>query len=234
MRRSSLFFRILLQPCTRWAALRVLVGRCRSRHAEEGRFTRAEAKLLIKDAWRIFEEVTPNLPAQPTTGTRLNIRLACLTLACFQALLQRGTERSYAIEIVSDLTWTLYAKWGLLARLLHGRGIISHFGSPKPGETVPLLFPFNPPGYIAKWVPVDHGVGYDVVRCPVAEYFRNQNAADLCVNSWCNLDFPLGELLGQKLTREKTLVLGDDRCTFRWTPAASHGSRASEDNDESM
>jgi hypothetical protein len=35
-----------------------------------------------------------------------------------------------------------------------------------------------------------------VVRCPVAEFFRNHAAADLCVSSWCNLDFPLGEMLG--------------------------------------
>lgn len=226
MRQSNLLFRIILRAWTHRAARRVIVGRGRSGSAEDGRFTRADVKNLIKDAWRIFEKAAPSLSKQPTLGTRLNIRLACLTLACFQALLQSGVERRYAIEIVSDLTWRFYAKWGMLGRLLRGRGITTHLGPLKPGDTVPLLFPFNPPGYIAKWVPLEDGVGYDVVRCPVAEYFRKNNAADLCVSSWCNLDFPLGELLRQRLTREKTLVLGDDRCTFRWMPATSSGSQA--------
>jgi hypothetical protein len=221
MGRPNLFFRVVLRYWTHRAARRVIVGRCRSKRAEDGRFTRAEAKELVKDTWRIFEEATSLLPAQPTAGTRLNVRLSCLTLACFEALLRRGIERAYAIEIISDLTWTFYAKWGALGRLLGGRGITTHLGHPEVGDTVPLLFPFNPPGYIAKWVHVEQGVGYDMVRCPVAEYFRNHHAADLCVSSWCNLDFPLGEMLGQKLTRQKTLVLGDDRCTFRWTPGAS-------------
>jgi L-2-amino-thiazoline-4-carboxylic acid hydrolase len=217
MNRPNVLFRVVLRHWTHQAARRVIVGRSRSRRAEDGRFTSAEVKDLVRDTWRIFDKKAPLLPEQPTAGTRLNLRLSCLTLACFQALLRRGTERGYAIEITSDLAWTFYAKWAALGRLLRGRGITTHLGHLEAGETVPLLFPFNPPGYVAKWVPVEHGVGYDMVRCPVAEYFRSHDAADVCVSSWCNLDFPLGEMLGQKLTREKTLVLGDDRCTFRWT-----------------
>jgi hypothetical protein len=220
MSSSNLFFRILLKPWTHRVAGSLVVGRCRSNRPEDGRFTRAEVKGLVEDAWRIFADLEPHLAAQPTVGSRLNVKLACLTLAFFQALLQRGLERTQAIEIVAELNWIFYAKWGALARFLGGRGITTHFGDLKPGEVVPLLFPFNPPGYIAKWIGGDSEVGYDVVRCPVAEYFRARDAADLCVSSWCNLDFPLGEMLGWKLTREKTLVLGDDRCTFRWKPVA--------------
>ena len=224
MRSSSLFFRILLKPSTHRVAGRLVVGRCRSNRPEDGRFTRAEVKDLVEDAWRIFADLEPHLAAQPTVGSRLNVKLACLTLAFFHALLKHGLERTYAIRTIADLTWAFYAKWGALGRLLGGRGVITHFGSLKPGEVVPLLFPFNPPGYIAKWVPGDRSVAYDVVHCPVAEFFRGHGAADLCVSSWCNLDFPLAEMLGQKLSREKTLVLGDDRCTFRWIPLAPKSS----------
>jgi ubiquinone biosynthesis protein len=220
---------ILVKLWTRRAAQHVIVGRCWSRRAQDGRFTHADAKDLLEDTWRIFEEAAPRLSEQPTIGSRLNVRLACLTLASFQALLRRGTERSYAIEIISDLSWSFYVKWGVIGRLLRGRGITGHFGHLQPGEVVPLLFPFNPPGYIAKWVPTERRVGYDVVRCPVAEYFRGHDAADLCVSSWCNLDFPLAEMLGHKLTREQTLVLGDNRCTFRWTPAAPRRTIAEEE-----
>jgi len=224
MSSSSLLLRILFKPWTHRVARRLIVGRCRSNHPEDGRFTHAEVRGLVGDAWRIFDEREPRLAAQPTIGSRLNVKFACLTLAFFHALLKHGLERTYAIQIMSDLTWAFYAKWCGVGRLLGGRGVITHFGQLKTGDVVPLLFPFNPPGYIAKWVPADCGVAYDVVRCPVAELFRNNAAADLCVSSWCNLDFPLGEMLGQKLTREKTLVLGDDRCTFRWIPVAPKSS----------
>ena len=221
MNSSNLFLVILVKPWTQRVARRVIVGRRRSKRPEDGRFTHAEVKSLVRDAWSIFAGLEPHLATQPTVGSRLNVKLACLTMAFFQALLRHGLERAFAIEIVGDLTWAFYVKWCTVGRLLGGHGVVAHFGYLKPGDLVPLLLPFNPPGYVAKWVPTDNGVGYDVVRCPVAEFFRAHNAADLCVNSWCNLDFPLGEMLGQRLTRQKTLVLGDDRCTFRWTPVTA-------------
>jgi len=224
MSTSSLFFRIVFKPLTHRVARRALVGRHWSRRPEDRRFTHAEVKDLVEDAWGIFARLEPRLAAQPTRGSRLNVKLACLTLAFFRAFLKSGIERTYAIEIIAELNWVFYAKWGALARFLGGRGVTTHFGDLKPGEVVPLLFPFNPPGYIARWIGGDGEIGYDVVRCPVAEYFRAHDAADLCVSSWCNLDFPLGEMLGWKLKREKTLVLGDDRCSFRWKPVVPPSS----------
>jgi hypothetical protein len=78
-----------------------------------------------------------------------------------------------------------------------------------------LSFPFNAPGYLIEPVAADTGTSFDVVRCPVADYFRGQVAIDLCSASWCNLDYALAELTNEKLVRTKTLVRGDDRCDFR-------------------
>jgi hypothetical protein len=80
---------------------------------------------------------------------------------------------------------------------------------------VSLRFPFNAPGYLIETVPADSGTAFDVVRCPIADYFRGQGAIDLCSASWCNLDYALAELTHEKLVRTKTLVCGDDRCDFR-------------------
>jgi len=33
----------------------------------------------------------------------------------------------------------------------------------------------------------------DVVKRPIADYFRGQGAVDLCSASWCNLDYALAE-----------------------------------------
>jgi hypothetical protein len=80
---------------------------------------------------------------------------------------------------------------------------------------VSLRFPFNAPGYLIETVPADSGTAFDVVRCPIADYFRGRGAIDLCSASWCNLDYALAELTHEKLVRTKTLVCGDDRCDFR-------------------
>lgn len=86
-----------------------------------------------------------------------------------------------------------------------------------------LTFPFNAPGYIIETVPVASGTAFNVMRCPVAEYFRKQNAVDLCTSSWCNLDYPLAELTGEKLVRTRTLVKGDHHCDFRLSERRNNG-----------
>ncbi|MFQ5740811.1 MAG: L-2-amino-thiazoline-4-carboxylic acid hydrolase, partial [Acidobacteriota bacterium] len=63
-------------------------------------------------------------------------------------------------------------------------------------------------------LPSNDGIYFDMRRCPVAEYFRSSGAADLCVGSWCNLDYGLAEMWGGWLERTGTLAGGDDCCRF--------------------
>jgi hypothetical protein len=83
-------------------------------------------------------------------------------------------------------------------------------------SAMPLRFPFNSPGYIARRVPTDDGIAFDMIRCPVARYFRAYGAGDVCVGSWCNLDYALAEMVGRKMVRTKTLAAGDACCDFRF------------------
>jgi hypothetical protein len=64
----------------------------------------------------------------------------------------------------------------------------------------------------------DHDIAFNVVRCPVASHFRKYGGADLCVASWCNLDYALAELTHERLVRTQTLAGGGDRCDFRVIP----------------
>ena len=92
---------------------------------------------------------------------------------------------------------------------------------------VHLRFPFNAPGYLIETVPAESGTTFNVVHCPVATYFRDRGAVDLCVASWCNLDYTLSELTHQKLVRTKTLVQGADHCDFRVLPDDSSRKESS-------
>jgi hypothetical protein len=220
------FVKPIYGPLTRRAARRALLGRMRAQASpEEGRFTRGDVTRLLDAAWVRYEAALESLPTQPTMGSTMNVRLACFTFSFFEELLAAGTEREYAIELVADATWQVYQSWARLAsaagRLGHGKSSALAFAVTDKGNggaTVHLRFPFNSPGYVIETVPAEHGTAFNVVHCPVAEFFRARGAADLCVASWCNLDFPLSELTHQKLVRTKTLVQGADHCDFRVLP----------------
>ena len=79
-----------------------------------------------------------------------------------------------------------------------------------------LRFPFTPPGYVFERLSSSDGISLDMLRCPVAEYFQKQNTSDLCIGTWCNLDFALAEMWGGWLERTETLAAGCERCNFRF------------------
>jgi ubiquinone biosynthesis protein len=149
----------------------------------------------------------------------MNVLLACLTLAFFRALVAAGIERDYAIELVSDAAWKVYEKWGALARLI-ARGLARDaLARLRWCVNLFLRFPFNGPGYIYERPPTPDAVDVTIRRCPVAEYLRAKGAPDLCVGSWCNLDYGLAEMWGGRLQRTGTLAGGQDHCDFRFSVA---------------
>jgi hypothetical protein len=65
----------LLKPWARWAARAALVGRSRSRDdPRAGRFTRGEVDRLLAAAWANFDRLAPDVPRQPSLGSRASVR----------------------------------------------------------------------------------------------------------------------------------------------------------------
>ncbi|MDE2135725.1 MAG: L-2-amino-thiazoline-4-carboxylic acid hydrolase [Alphaproteobacteria bacterium] len=220
--------RLLYRPLASIAAHRVLIGRLRSRDtAEKGRFTRADVDGLLDAAWMHYRERIGNLPPQPTIGSTMNVRLACFTMSFFDALLVDRIERRYAIELIADAAWWVYRKWAwiavLLAHMTPGKKVLGFATVEGNGDRrlISLRFPFNAPGYRIETVNTQVGTAFDVVYCPIAAFFRSQDAADLCIASWCNLDYALAEITREKLVRTKTLAGGQDRCDFRVSEGGS-------------
>jgi ubiquinone biosynthesis protein len=224
MNAKLVSFKLIGKPLVRWAAHRALVGRNRSRQQpEQGRFTAGEVTQYLNTAWHDFDALVPDVSKEPTIGSRLNVRLAALTLAMLHSLTVAGVERQYAIELIGDTCWQVYQYWGRVGRLIgrvFGRQPIKdHARRINKDGSWPMSFPFNPPGYRARYVPTQGGLGFDVIRCPVAEYFRAHGASDLAVGTWCMLDYPLAEMLNMRLERNRTLAAGDPQCDFRWFSA---------------
>jgi hypothetical protein len=209
--------KILYQPMVKRAAISGLVGRNRDRtQSSKGRFTQKDVKKILTQTWSRFDQLVPKVPKQKTLGNQMNLYLSCVTFSCFQILLEFDVERNYAIELISDVSWKVYEKWGVIPIS------IAQLWARNPRDRMRfavkafLQFPFSPPGYRLNRLPSDDGISFDMQRCVVAEYFQTQGTADLCVGTWCDLDFALAEMWGGWLERTKAIAAGSSLCDFRF------------------
>ncbi len=215
---NSTLLKLVLKPTFKWAAHRALVGKNRSTHEpEKGRFTRAEVHGILDQLWRNFDELAPDIPHEPTYMSRITVRLACVTLSFYRALLAAGVEKDYAITLFADNFWLIYEKLNSIQRLY------SRVRTRDPVKRISICINLlirlimTPPGYLFKRLPADDGISLDMLRCPTAEYLRSYGAAeDLCVSSFCNLDYPMAEFWGGWLERAETLAAGGDCCSYRF------------------
>ena len=220
---------LMLKPWVRWAARSALVGRNRSRNdPAAGRFARRDVDRLLAVARANFTRLSPELPSEPTLGSRQNVALACLTLSMLQALLAEGIQRDYAIELIGDTCWKIYQQWGQVPRAI--TRLITRDPAKRMRLSVEMFlrYPFNRPGYQYTDLPEPRGRALDMIRCPVADYLTGQEAGDLCLATWCNLDFPLARMWGGTLERHGTLAGGARRCDFRFRAAEQRTSSGRE------
>jgi hypothetical protein len=175
------------------------------------------AKSAVDCAFYEHRRARARLAREPSIGGRLMLDAAALTVCLFRALLARDIPEQRARTLTAKVTAAVY---DLMARV---PSAIARVGGGAPVERLRRAtsafrrFPFGPPAY--RMLDVAAGedtVAFDVVRCPVAEYFRAQDLPELCVASFCNLDYPLAARWGATLERTKTLVEGAECCDFRW------------------
>jgi hypothetical protein len=210
------------KPFVRGVARRSIAGRNRSRSdPTAGRFTRSQVNRIVNQAFGRFERQVPDLPSEPTLGSRQNVLLAALTLSFLETLEADGIQRGYAIELAGDVCWRFYQQWG------QGTRAATHLITRDPVRRLRLsvnaflAFPFGRPGYRFDDVAQVDGRSLDMHRCPVADYLGSRGATDLCAGSWCNLDYALAEMWGGTLQRSGTLVTGASCCDFRFRAATN-------------
>jgi hypothetical protein len=108
--------KLIYKPVARRVTHQVLVDRNRSRNQpEKGRFACFEVERLFAEVWDVYCELMPNESRHPTNGSRMNMRKTCLTVALFAVFSAAGIERSYATELVSEISWKTYDKWRLFS-----------------------------------------------------------------------------------------------------------------------
>lgn len=189
--------------------------------------TAEEVAAILDDAFADYERQQPGLHEERQVGTRMMVHFAAVTVGVYRALLKRGESDVEARRLTADMTWRVYEKMAAVPWALARATEVTPLGRLTKATRLFRTFPFGPPGYEMVDVPGEAGVvAFDVRRCPVAEYFRAQGLAELCVEAWCNLDFPLAEEWGARLERMETLAEGATRCDFRWRIRDPRGEKS--------
>jgi hypothetical protein len=134
---------------------------------------------LLDQSWQEYDEILPHVSHEPTIGSRMNIRLAALSLALLESLTASGIERKYAIELIGDSCWKIYQYWGRLGRFLSrlSRRDPTKDHAKRVGKdgSWPMSFPFNPPGYRARYVATPGGLALMLSVVPLPNTFANRD-----------------------------------------------------------
>ncbi len=176
---------------------------------------------ILNKTWTRYAADASSLPSEETIGARITVQLAALTIALYHVLLAAGQSPEDATTLIYDVSWLVYTKMGAIPWALAGSVSDDGYDKLRSATAAFRQFPFSAPSY--GWKDIDAAPGvvaFDCLKCPVAEHFRAQNLADLCVNTWCKLDYPLARQWDSELTRTGTIASGAPVCDFRWHAGA--------------
>jgi ubiquinone biosynthesis protein len=173
-------------------------------------------KQILSSYWQRYQELKPEVPVMPTLGGYVTVHLATLSTAFYNELTAKGQNEEATAKIFYDIAWKVYIKMGKLSWWLAGWRNRKVYGRLLKTTQLFRAFPFNSPSY--KWQDIktgDNVVGFDCLKCPVAEYFQSKGLSKFCTQTWCSLDYPLAQLWHAKLERTGSIAGGADK--FRWT-----------------
>jgi hypothetical protein len=135
--------------------------------------------------------------------------------ALYRAMREHGIPQEQASRLIEEINWEIFgAGTSNVFALSRLRGAKLQT---RVQWILDLMFftLFTKP-FRKQAVPSDNGIAFDVVRCPVAEYFQQQGVPELTRAAACNLDHRMAQTWGVSLERSQTLAAGDARCDFRF------------------
>ena len=174
-------------------------------------------KNVMTQTWDRYYEIEPSVAIQPTLGAVFTTHAAALILAMHETLVRHGIAAANSHRLIYDICWSVYRQMGEPPLLIGAAFTRDSRKRLKLATDLFRSFPFGSPSYEWRDVPSHDGaIAFDCVKCPVAEFFASHSASELCVETFCRLDFPLAETWGGELKRTGTISSGAERCDFRW------------------
>jgi len=168
--------------------------------------------------WQHFQVRKENLIKEDTLGANLTLKLSLLTHIMYEKMLDSGLDNRTSLNCSKQITWKLYRYYAMLAWYISG--IFKRNNMIRLKWMMAIFwkyFPYNLPGYdMRRQASPEADFVFHVHRCPAAQYFHSHLLPDLCIETWCNLDFDLAREWELELYRPKTLSAGDEYCDFNF------------------
>ncbi len=181
------------------------------------RFSNEETSRIARAALDDYAVERPLLPDE-TGGARMMLHLSAVAIGLYRALAARVSEAE-ARRHTANVTWRLFRS--VMAIPTAVAAFTAPPGPERLRRATDLVrrYPFGPPGYqVVDAEAAGCPVAFDVLRCPIAEYFAARGLSDLCIQVFCDLDHRLAAEWGAVLERSGTLAGGHHCCDFRWYP----------------
>lgn len=163
-------------------------------------------------AWR--SELAKTRPRH-TMSVNMLVRLMEWGCALYKALRDHGITTEEAGPIVEKVLWDIFQT---MPKIMFA---FSRLASARTGRRVAWILgiitrhfftaPFN-----HRHLPSKEGVSFDVLVCPLADYYTSQGVPELTPYGACNLDFGMARHWGVELERTQTIAGGAAFCDFRW------------------
>ena len=162
------------------------------------------------------------VPDRPRHSASVNLMMRYMEWSCalYRALQEHGMSQAEAAVLVETIMWDAFQP--VPAALFK----LSRLRSANRETRVRWLLGmmtrrfFTSP-FCHRHLPSATGMAFDVTRCPLADYFKDQGVPELTEPAAGNLDYRMAREWGVELVRTQTIADGAECCDFRWKfPAA--------------
>lgn len=179
--------------------------------------SRKRIESLLFDFRKQYDKLKAEVPKMPTLGGSVMVHLAAMSVAFYQALMERVPDEELVTKTFYEIAWSIYSKMGKWTWAIAGLTSRNDYSRLLRATKIFRKFPFNSPSYQWWDVPNDNNiVAFDCLKCPVAEYFRSKGLSEFCAATWCALDYSLAEMWNATLERTGSIAGGASKCDFRW------------------
>lgn len=144
-------------------------------------YAKNEIRNIILRYWKRYGKLRPEVPSQDTVGGSLMVSLAAMSAAFYQELIERGASEEKATQLFYNIAWKVYRKMGRFSWWLAGLGNRGKYNRLSKATKLFRAFPFSSPSYLWKDLKAEKNiVGFDCLKCPVAEYFETKGLSKFC------------------------------------------------------
>ena len=146
---------------------------------------------------------------------RLHRTLWIVGLAVYRAIHDESGDRDDLVDIIQRVMWR-----SVLCDLIRMQAFFIRHSKDPFNLFLKFLGPrneqfFTCPPWEKVEVELENGVGWNQIKCPIYNFFRDENLVGL-TKAYCDLDKLIANLVPNhiELKRERTLADGDSSCDF--------------------